>query len=190
MKYLPSLCGCPGFHPDSWCSLTNTSVYLHVYMFPKSNTVLLLAKTIAIFIAILEIDHGQASELPLNTIPKPEGKKIALILNHAYQDNSACVSLISWSQFWNLKNMLLLNSHQCRELSPLKVPSPRSAFLSKDILGQEKCPILSSAGVPWVWFFFWVDVISITQATGYMWCEAELATCERICQFRLLVFRW
>lgn len=93
VKYLPSLCRALG------CILTaevTTSVYLHVYMFPKLNTVLFLEETIVFFIAVLEIDHGQASELPLNTIPNPEGKKSkTLILNHEYQDNSASVSLIS-----------------------------------------------------------------------------------------------
>ena len=74
----------PGFHPDSSWNFTNTSVYLHVYMFPKPNTVLLLEKTIVCFFAILEIDHGQASELPLNTIPKPEGK------NSSYSES--CIS--------------------------------------------------------------------------------------------------
>lgn len=59
-------------------------------MFPKSNTVLLLAKTIAFFIAILEIDHGQASELPLNTIPNPEGKNSSYSESRISRQFSLC----------------------------------------------------------------------------------------------------
>lgn len=186
VKYLPSLCRALGCILTAEVTLPiRQSIYMSI-CFLSSTQYCFLRKQLFSLLQYWRLT--MVRQVNYHWIPSPtlRGKKKPLILNHEYQDNSASVSLISWSQFRNLKNVLLPSSHPRRELSPLKVPSPQSAFLSKDILGQKKRPTLPSAGVPGVWFFFWVDVISVTQATGYVWREAELATCGRSSQFRLL----